>query len=275
MIFMKTFLYAGIAILGLFSFSCRSAKKIQTAISKKDTAQVVLTSDSKFDSARFIRNVTSKVDSNYIDFNTFSAKVKVDYRGGDGKSNDFNAFVRMKKDSVIWVSINAVLGFEAFRIMITPDSVKVLNKLDKIVQFRSLNYLQEVTRLPIDFHTLQDIIIGNPAYFDRNNIISVQIDEGALSLTSIGTYFKHFMTLSSSDYLVMNSKLDDRETGRSRTALLEYYDYTTKENRHFATKRKISVAEKTTLDISLDFKQFEFNESLNYPFSIPKNYKRD
>ena len=265
-------------LLGLSFFlldACRSTKKIQTAISKKDTAQVVMTNDSNFDSARFIKNVVSKLDNNYIDFNTFSGKVKVEYRGGDGKDYDFNAFLRMQKDSVIWVSINAALGIEAFRILITPDSVKVLNKLDKVAQFRSLSYLQEVTQLPIDFHTLQDIIIGNPVYFDRNNIVSVKSYDNAISMSSVGNLFKHFITVSNTDYVVLNSKLDDREPGRSRTAVLEYNDYETKGNLHFSTKRKISVAEKSTLEVTLDYKQYDFNQTLGYPFSVPKNYKRN
>jgi hypothetical protein len=270
---MQKNLYLLIGIVCLVTYSCRSTKKIQTAISKKDTSQIVMVNDSKFDSAGFIKNVVTHVDGNYIDFNTFSAKIKVDYRGGDGKSNDFNAFLRMRKDSVMWISINAALGIEAFRIMITPDSVKVLNKLDKIAQFRSLGYLQEVTQLPIDFHTLQDIIIGNPVYFDRNNIISVKIEETAISLTSIGSLFKHFMTVDKSDYLIQNSKLDDREPGGRG---LRYWNMIImKPGQHpFPTKRKISVAE-NPLEVSLDFKQYDFNENLNYPFSIPKNYKRN
>jgi uncharacterized protein DUF4292 len=272
---MKTYSYLLIGLLCFGLFSCRSTKKIQSAISKKDTSQVVMVNDSKFDSAGFIKNVTSHVDENYIDYNTFSAKVKVDYRGGDGKSYDFNAFLRMKKDSVIWVSINAALGIEAFRILIKPDSVFVLNKLDKVAQLRSLNYLRDVTQLPIDFHTLQEIIIGNPVYFDRNNIVSVKIEENVVSLTSIGSLFKNFITFSNGDYLVRNSKLDDRDGARSRTAVLTYDDYESKGNTKFSTKRKISVAEKTTLSVSLDYKQFDFNENLNYPFSIPKNYDRN
>jgi len=181
----------------------------------------------------------------------------------------------MKKDSVIWVSINAALGIEAFRILIKPDSVFVLNKLDKVAQLRSLNYLRDVTQLPIDFHTLQEIIIGNPVYFDRNNIVSVKIEENVVSLTSIGSLFKNFITFSNGDYLVRNSKLDDRDGARSRTAVLTYDDYESKGNIKFSTKRKISVAEKTTLSVSLDYKQFDFNENLNYPFSIPKNYDRN
>ena len=270
---MKNLAYI-VAMIALISMSaCRSTKKIQTAISKKDTAQVVVI-DNKFDSAGYIKNMIANVSRNHIDFETFSAKVKVDYRGGDGKGNDVNAFIRMKKDSIIWVSINALLGIEAIRILITPDSVKVLNKLDKFVQLRSVSYIQEVSKLPIDFHTLQQLIIGNPVYLD-SNIVSFKKEENGISLTSIGPIFKHFITIRNNDYLILNSKLDDREFGRSRTAVLEYNDYETKGNIHFATKRKISVAEKSTLEVNLDFKQFDFNESLNYPFSIPKNFKRN
>ncbi len=49
----------------------------------------------------------------------------------------------LQKDKIIWISINAtLLGIEAFRAVITPDSVKVLNKLDKVYQLRSVSYLQ-------------------------------------------------------------------------------------------------------------------------------------
>jgi len=180
----------------------------------------------------------------------------------------------MCKDSVIWVSINAALGIEAFRVLITPDSVKVLNKLDKVAQLRSVNYLQEVTQLPFDFYTLQDLIIGNPIYLD-SNIVSFKRDDEYVSLMSNGKPFKHYITVGGNDYLVNSSKLDDVEIGRSRTAVLNYGEYETRGDVKFATKRKISVAEKGKLDISMEFKQFNFNENLNYPFSVPKNYKKD
>jgi hypothetical protein len=52
---------------------------------------------------------------------------------GDGKNYDVNATMRMYKDSAIWLSANAVLGIEAMRVLITKDSVKLLNKLDKTI----------------------------------------------------------------------------------------------------------------------------------------------
>lgn len=69
------------------------------------------------------------------------------------------------------------------------------------------------------------------------------------------------------------SKLDDLDELRNRTCHLSYSDYEDKKGVSFATKRQVSVAEKKKIDIKLDFKQYDFNETLSFPFPIPKNYK--
>ena len=82
------------------------------------------------------------------------------------------------------------------------------------------------------------------------------------------------MKLSNNDHLVHHSKLDDVDILRSRTCFINYSDYETDKGVKFSTNRSISVTEKTKLDVKLNFKQYEFNETLSYPFSVPKNYKR-
>lgn len=263
----------GIVVLIFSMASCRSTKKIQTAISKKDTSTIVNTArDSHGDSVRYIQQVYTGIQNNRIDFNTFSAKVKVDFEGNDGKKSDFNAFIRMRKDSLLWVSINAALGIEAFRVIVTPDSVKVLNKLDKIVQLRSVSYLQEVAKIPLTFEDLQNLIIGNAPYLD-SNIVSYKNEESSITLISIGDLFKHLLTVSRTEFQLQHSKLDDVDVVRARTCDIRYGDYETKNGIRFSTFRKITVSEKAKLDIQMQFKQFDFNEQLNYPFNIPKNYK--
>jgi hypothetical protein len=253
--------------------SCRSTKSIQTAMSKKDSALVIVPdSSSRRDSIKFIQNIYQSVEKNRIDFETFSAKVKVDFEGSDGKRNDFNAFIRLRKDSLLWVSINALLGIEAFRVQITPDSVKVLNKLDKVVQLRSVTYLKEITKLPFSFQELQDLILGNPIYFD-NNIVSYKKENNALTVLHMGQIFKHLLTFNPENMYIQHSKLDDVDPVRARTADISYGDYEIREEKPFSTFRKITVAEKSKLDIEMKFKQFDFNVPLNFPFGIPKNYK--
>lgn len=270
---MQRIFYFGIGLIILLGASCRSAKKIQKVISnsKKDTAHsVVITENPKEDSIRFINDIFGKVEKNRIDFKTFSAKMKVNYEGGDGKNNEFTAFLRMKKDSFIWIRVEgvALLGIEAFRILITPDSVKILNKINKEMIFRSVSYLQETARMPLDFKTLQDLLIGNPVYLD-SNIVLYRKEANAISMLSLGKLFKNYLTLNITDYTLKHSKLDYVDVMRAFTGDLTYGDY----SQNFSTYRKISIAEKSKLDIEFTFNKFTFNEDLSFPFIIPKNYK--
>ncbi|MEP6746568.1 MAG: DUF4292 domain-containing protein [Bacteroidota bacterium] len=257
--------------------SCRSAKKIQTAITKTktDTTQMTIVDNAHADSILVIHDLLNKLNSNRItNFKTFSAKIKVNYRDKEGEQPELTVFIHMKKDSIIWISVNAtIFSYEALRVLITPDSVKVLNKKDKIVQFRSVNYLQELTDLPFDFHTLQDLLLGNPIYLD-SNVVSYKKTDQSISLMNVGVLFKHLLTITNGDYLLLHSKLDDVDPLRNRTADLTYSGYENNNGVKFSTERRVSVSEKGKLDVDMNFKQFSFNETLSYPFPIPKNYKR-
>jgi hypothetical protein len=266
------YILAFITISFVLGTSCRPTKKITTAISKKDTAQVILVDSLKRDSMVFIHNVLDQLQKNRIDYKTFSAKMKVEYTDKEGKGPDLTVFARIIKDSAIWLSINAtVFSYEAFRVLITPDSVTVLNKKDKIVQYRSVSYLQELSRLPFDFSTLQDLIIGNPIYVDTN-IIFYRKNGPNISLLSSGQFFKNLITVSADNFLLQHSKLDDADATRNRTCDLTYGNYENKSGVFFATLRKISVSEKSKIDIDMDYKQYNFNEPVTLPFSIPKNF---
>jgi len=262
-------------IAGFLMASCRSTRKIQTAIEKKDSTQIVVAPPLKTgeDSAAIISSALSKLNTAVINFNTFSAKINVDYQGTDGKKYDVNANLRMYKDSAIWISITAILGIEGLRAYISKDSVKILNKQDKIYTARSVAYLQEVTALPLDLHSLQQILIGNPVFLD-SNIVSYSRSGTTISLLSQGEFFRNLLTLNELGR-IENSKLDDNDKNRSRTCNLSYTDYENKKGLPFSAKRRITVAEKSNLDIKLDFKSYEFNETLSFPFTVPKNYKRN
>ncbi len=259
--------------MGILIFtSCRSTRKIQTAITKKDTVVVaVVVNDPHADSMQFIKEAYDKLVKNRIEFETFSAKINTDYQGSDGKKYDVNVFVRMKKDSLIWLSVNGLLGIEGMRVLIDRDSVKILNKLEKEYQARSLDYLQNVAALPLDLRSLQELIIGNPVFLD-SNFKSYSQDGDIISMMCEGDWFRHLISLHNNDHLVLHSKLDDVDVMRNRTCFLNYSAYENKYGINFSTSRNISVTEKTKLDVKLNFKQYAFNETLSFPFSVPKNY---
>jgi len=247
-------------------------------MSKKDSV-ITVTIDSnslkKNDTLDMIRSTLRKLAANRIDFQTFSGKLDVDYRGFDDKNYNLNVNVRMLKDSIIWLNVNAtLLSIDVLRVMITKDSVKLLNKRDKVYTARSVDYLQDVTQLPLDLKILQDLFIGNPVFLD-SNIVSYSTGKGITSLLSVGDWFKNLVTLTEPGKSLIHIKLDDADAVRNRTADLTYNDYENKKGPNFSTKRRISVTEKKRLDVKIEFKQYDFNNEVSFPFTIPKNYDRD
>jgi len=259
--------------VALLVSSCRSTRKIQSAISKKDTVAAQPVIDAHADSVMMMQDTYNRLLGNRIEFETFSAKMNVDYQGSDGKKENVNAFVRMKKDSIIWISINAILGIEAMRVLVDKDSVRILNKLDKEYQVRSLEYLQEVAALPLDLRSMQELIIGNPLFLDTN-LVSYSLHDDLITLLCEGKLFRNQVSMNHNDHLILHSKLDYLDNLLTRTCYLNYSDYEDKKGKPFSTNRTVSVTDKTKLDVNLNFKQYEFNESLSFPFSIPKNYKK-
>ena len=263
------FLMATILISGFLS--CRSTKKLQTAVNKKD---ILINKNAATDSLKGAKGALASLAKNKINFKTFSAKIKVQYEDSKGKQPDVNAFVRMQKDSVIWISINATfLSIEAFRILITKDHVTILNKLNKQVEERPFSFIEEIAKIPLDFTTLQDLIIGNPIYVG-DKIVSYKETENRILLSTMGKYFKNLITMSANNNLIERSKLDDLDVTLNRTGDLTYSEYENKVGFYFSTYREITVAEKTKVDIILNFKQYDFNTELSFPFSVPKNYSK-
>lgn len=265
-----------IAIVILYAASgCHSTKKLQSAVNRKDTAIIKLpvkSHDTSFNKNPAI-GVLDSLGKNRIDFKTFSSKAKVQYEDRNGKQPDFNAFIRLQKDSVIWVSISSTfLGIEAFRIYITPDTLILLNKLDKTVEYHPFSYVETIVHIPLNFSVLENIIIGNPVYIG-DSIVSYRQTENHIMIGTVGDFFKNLITLDVPAHHLERIKLDDIDVTKNRTAALLYDDYEHNDNFDFSTSREINVSEKSKVDIKILFKQYEFNKELSFPFTVPRNYK--
>lgn len=273
------FVFQWTAVVMFLFAACKPVKKVQKieeAIRKKDTATtvvVVVPEKPEIDSNAIVQELLDKVVHNTIHFQTFSAKTKVSFNSKDG-SDQARADLRIKKDSLIWISLTGALGVEGYRVIITRDSVVLMNKLDKTVEFRRIDYLSELTQIPFDFYTIQDLIIGNPIFVD-SNVVSYKAGAKELNILTVGQLFKHLLTIENGTNRITHSKLDDVDPIRNRTCDVTYNNF--EKNAlgfDFSTFRKVSVSEKAKLDVEVEFKQYNFNQPLTFPFAIPKNFKR-
>lgn len=209
---------------------------------------------------------------NHIDFNTFSGKADVDYDDGKGNGKSVNVKLIIKKDEVIWLS-GGLLGFEGVRAMITKDSVKIINKLQKEYIATSLSYIQDKIGLPVDFATVQDLLMGNPVFVNKDNA-SLTNDGSNYVIATESNPFKNLLTVLMPGYLPSISKLADVDASKNRDAQLNYDNYKSISGRNFSTTRNINVHYKNNITIKINFKSYDFDGDVSTPFSIPSSYKK-
>ena len=207
-------------------------------------------------------------------FGTFQAKAKIESSGAKGKNPDVTALIKIKQDSAIWISLTAtILNYEVYRVLITKDSVVLMNKQDKEVQYRSIAYLQELIQAPFDYQTLEDLIVGNPVFLS-DSVINFGKSGNAMSMTFLGSFFKHLVSWNPATGELLQSKLDDIDLNRNRTIYMQYDKHENRDGFMFARERRMFASEKNSLEVFVEFKNFEWGIPLNIQFNVPKNYKK-
>ena len=256
----------------VFLYSCSSSKKFKSSFPVADS----IMNDRGLLGAHILdsaRKELQHLKDNRIEFTTFSAKLKVNYADVNGAQPEGNAVLRLYKDSAIWISLSgSILNLELYRILITPDSVTILNKLDKTVEHLPFRFMEEMAHMPLNFSRLQDLLVGNPIYVG-DSILGFQSSEKDILIATQGNLFKNILAISPGTKLLQTSSLIETDSTNKRTINLFYGDYQDLKPINFPATREIIVDDESKIKIALNFKQQEFNKELSLTFNVPSNYK--
>lgn len=118
-----------------------------------------------------------------IDYEFMSFKSEFDVRLKDEKKS-FKANVRIKRDSIIWVSISPLLGIEVARIIFTADSIKLIDKWNDQYYLGDFEYINDKFDTDLDFFMIQDLFVGNPIFYDNKEKFISSKDDKHHILTS-------------------------------------------------------------------------------------------
>jgi hypothetical protein len=231
--------------------------------------------------------LVNELDSEELKYDWLSAKIAVNYNY-DGKSNEFRGQLRVKKDSVIWLSISPALGIEVVRLIITNDSVKLLNRLNKTFFVGDFALVNKFLETNVDFDILQSIIIGNDFQFYENTSFRASIDNGLYKLSTTGRRkMKRSMEKLDGEPLVLiqNIWLDPENFKISRVDIKEYQKENKKLEAHYDQFTPLGeqlfpcfvtfqVTSAKVLKIEVNYSKVTLNEPLTFPFSIPGNYTK-
>jgi hypothetical protein len=206
-----------------------------------------------------------------IQFATFSGKAKMHYEG-NGNKNEFTANIRMKKDSVIWISITALGGImPVARILLTPDSIRMINYLQKEATLMPMSDGVKLLPVPVDFSALQNMIIGNALMQDGTPVDAADWADEWLIVHQDSSY-RQEQVFSKTDSTMHSCQLNAlANTGP--TCMMQYRNYAPSPHGYFPNNRLLYIAYKGnhyTLD--MNYNNFSFDTRLEFPFSIPRKY---
>lgn len=96
----------------------------------------------------------------HADYQWMSAKFNGNVETANGDMS-FSGVIRMRRDSVIWLSASAFLGMESIRTLITQDSMVLINRLDQTYLNEPFSTVAEKLHLPSTIQESQSLLSGD------------------------------------------------------------------------------------------------------------------
>jgi hypothetical protein len=229
----------------------------------------------------------NKLKENELRFDWVSVKFDANYTDKKN-SNDFKGQIRIRKDSLIWITVTPALGIEMFRIIITTDSVKYFNRFNKEYFIGDYALVSEFMKIDIDYDILQSLLLGNDFQFYETNSFRASIDnlEYKLSTTSRRKIKKEAQQASDDPVILLqNIWLNPESYKITRTDVKEfmkdnrklqasYGDFVALENQRYPSTIQFDIMAEDVIKMKVSYTKVTLGEPLTFPFTIPDSYQK-
>jgi hypothetical protein len=226
-----------------------------------------------------------KMNENQVNFSTLNSKFSIEYSADKSKTN-LKGQMRIQKDSLIWLTFSPALGIEAARVLLTNDSVKFINRLNKTYFTGQYKLLDSLLNTTIEYSILQSMLLGNDLTQYDVNKFKASVDNQMYRITirernKIRKYIRkgeiETKVLVENIWLDPNNfrirKIDIRELGNDRKKLVVTYpEYFEIEGQNFPKSMIIEIVAEKNIRINIDFIRTSINVDQKYPFKIPGKY---
>ena len=259
------------ALIVLLSFACSPARKAIKAPIKEEGADYLF----------------KKLKEHELKYTYFMGKFSAEYKN-QKKTTSFNGQIRIKKDSVIWLSLTPGLGIDAVRLIITQDSVKMINKLNDTYYIEDYEAVNHFLKTNIDFDILQAYLLGNDLQFYEEGKFRATIDRNSYKLSTADRMkLKKYVRNSRESVraFIQNIWLDSETFKITEADVTEisnemikleasYGDFENIEGQLFPKILDVTIWADNTIKVKADFSKINVDVPLQFPFRIPSGYTR-
>jgi hypothetical protein len=222
---------------------------------------------------------TSSVEKEYalekFDFEYLQAKSKIRFSSPD-KSLSSSATIRMKKDSIIWISLSPFFGIEAARGFISQDTIVFMDRVNKDVYRYNYESLSKTLNFDIDFQMVQSIILGNQVFnFEGDDNFSKK--SGELRIGQERGRFELETYAAVANRKVRKIKVREIPDGSRMEIVFSEFNIVATQAFPFDTNVEIiskgTKGEETT-QVEISHSKVEVGDNtISFPFSVPDRYE--
>lgn len=213
-----------------------------------------------------------KLVSNQLDAEWLSGSARISYNDGNQRLG-FSGTIHARKDSLIWINVRKI-GFEVARVLMTPDSVYVIDRFNNQYAIEPLDYLTRMLELPADFSIVQAILWGNPVFFGKGPYGWAK-ETDVYRLYNDNAPIKTNYWLHPEQFRLTKMSFDD--PAAARKMLIEQGNFQpVNGSDYFSYFRKLQLTSEETgsIALELEFSQVEYNVPKEIRFEIPERYSR-
>lgn len=250
-------LWLAVLVILLAFFSCKTSENVTTAGKAKRLPPEDLLAYAK---------------TNIIDFEWFSGKAKMKFN--DGKINKgFTANIRMRKDSIIWISITSLMGIEGARVLIDKDTVRIIDRLNKKYVEEPIANLQQYVPFDLNLKLAQDLLVGNFLWHTDGKLKS-KVDKNRHVLLIQDKTFDNAFWLDPLNYSILAMTLEEQTSKRNVQVVAT--DYEEIEGRMFAKERAIDFIDGDVgIYVEMDYSRIRWNNPMSFPFHVSDKYDEE
>ncbi|NNC84803.1 MAG: DUF4292 domain-containing protein [Bacteroidia bacterium] len=225
------------------------------------------------------------VNRNNPNPNWLSTKTNIQYKTAKS-SQSVNSSIRLKKDSAIWISVTPLLGIEVARVLITPDSVKYIDRFNKQYSAQNIGALKSYIPIEGDFYTLQNILLGNSFVYSENTVAQTVINKnrhhiisslskkqlkGVINKNTLLPVEQQSTWVIPEQYRIKKQLIISDNA--SHTITIDYDDYKKTDFGYFPGKTELEVNSESEIKIVLKHSKIQNNKHTTMPFRVPASYE--
>lgn len=233
-----------------------------------------------FSACRSSKNVIEgeKNDKDVVQttFSTFNAKCDISIFRNEAQSFRVGGDLRIKKDSLIILSIQPFAGVEMGRLSCSKEGIVLLDRINKRYFAFDFKELKDTMNAAFSYEAFESILLGEIFTFGEEK--KTQITDFSKSLVGNmvmlqRTDEKLLQEYILNDSMEVQSGVLQEESYRMRWT---YANLNKNDVKSIPMKIEItfSAGVHTLGKLGFDYKRVEFNNDLNFSSNIPANYKK-